>query len=45
MIRFTVEMEADVNEQERIMIDLAVGKISCEGLSKFLGGKIIHITN
>jgi death-on-curing protein len=38
------EIDADVNEQEQVMIDLAAGNISRENLSKWLAGKIIHIT-
>lgn len=38
------EIDAEVNEQEQVMIDLATGNISRENFSKWLAGKIIHIT-
>ena len=38
------EIGASVDEQERVMIDLAAGKISREDFSKWLSDKIIHIT-
>ena len=39
------EIEADTDEQEQTMIDLAAGKISRENFTKWLAGKIIHITS
>jgi death-on-curing protein len=38
------EIDADVDEQERVMIALAAGKLSREGFTKWLGERIVHIT-
>jgi death-on-curing protein len=39
------EIDADVDEQERVMLALAGGKLSREGFTKWLGKKLVHITN
>lgn len=38
------EIDADVDEQERLMITLAAGKLSREGFTKWLSEKIVRIT-
>lgn len=38
------EIDADVDEQERVMLALAGGKLSREDFTKWLGKKLVHIT-
>ncbi len=39
------EIRADVDEQERVMLELASGKLSRKNFAEWLNGHIHHIAN